>query len=286
MARHGVRAGPQRSQQRAYAGEDCRLCANQAGQVALPQRHLSVFGESQGRSPFAFHALAGGHAIRELAAPVDPTGAEQGVRQRDQPGAAHAANPATADDGELHHAVSALMDAPSTAPRSARMPQRIPPPSKAGPALQAQARAKSAPPKHDLAIGPQVHIEGHGVRALGRRHGASGAAAVLDWSESGRDSLVERAVRSRRARPPPRCRRHPSARGGHGVDGCAYRARPAELRSVDGGKASASGAEGTRRMPEGSAASSKWIMVAFPHHVSADSAGWPPRRSSTKLRRE
>src|ERR1019366_9319090 len=42
---------------------------------------------------------------------------------------------------------SGLMAAPSTAPRPARMPQRMPPPSNAGPALHAHASAKSPLPK-------------------------------------------------------------------------------------------------------------------------------------------
>ena len=78
-----MRAGAQRAQQRAYAGEDRRLRPNQAGQVSLPQRHFSVCGEGQGRSPLAFHAITGRQAIRELAAAVNPTRAEQCVRQRD-----------------------------------------------------------------------------------------------------------------------------------------------------------------------------------------------------------
>src|ERR1019366_29608 len=48
-------AGGERIHQRAYAGEDCRLGADEARQVALPEGHPLVGGERNGGAPPAFH---------------------------------------------------------------------------------------------------------------------------------------------------------------------------------------------------------------------------------------
>ena len=103
-------------------------------------------------------------AIRKLAAAVNPTRAEQRVRQSDEAGAAHTANPATAYDGELnlaglgidgcavHRAAVRAHAAADSAAFECR-------PGATG---AGQRKVRSA--QNDFAVGSQVHVEGHGIR--------------------------------------------------------------------------------------------------------------------------
>ena len=135
------------------AGVDGRLGADQAVDVGLGEgdvAHRAALarpGDDVLRHAVAHAHPSGGRLAVEASGLVEQPRDEQLAEQVDEAAAADAHGRGVVDGAERRFDVSSAMNTSSMAPSVARMPWATPPPSKAGPAEQAQEISQSLLPR-------------------------------------------------------------------------------------------------------------------------------------------